>query len=169
MHKAGYQISSFLDEVVTEEFTDCLHLMEYLNKNGLSSAGKNDRNTVIRDVILGVNGVYNTLYSMPFEKAVVMDDDGKQVTIEQDAYQHGVDSQGPSMVIPASFHLVQYVGWKYHHSQVQANERGSGATIEEFVNGILEDDEEAKSRVKFGSLQEEEMNENILYNSNPKS
>jgi hypothetical protein len=77
MHKAGYQISSFLDEVVTEEFTDCLHLMEYLNKNGLSSAGKNDRNTVIRDVILGVNGVYNTLYSMPFEKAVVMDDDGK--------------------------------------------------------------------------------------------
>jgi hypothetical protein len=69
MHKSGYQISSFLDEIVTEEFTDSLHLMEYLNKNGLSSAGISDRNTVIRDVILGVNAVYNTLYSMPYENA----------------------------------------------------------------------------------------------------
>ena len=53
--------------------------MEYLNKNGLNSAGKNDRNTVIRDVILGVNAVYQTLYSMPHEKPILLDDDGKQL------------------------------------------------------------------------------------------
>jgi hypothetical protein len=77
MHKCGYQISSFIDEIITEEFNDSLHLMEYLNKNGLNSAGKNDRNTVIRDVILGVNAVYQTLYSMPYEKPILLDSEGK--------------------------------------------------------------------------------------------
>ena len=81
MHKCGYQISSFIDEIVTEEFADSLHLMEYLNRNGLNSAGKNDRHTVIRDVILGVNAVYSTLYSMPHEKPILLGSDGKQIEI----------------------------------------------------------------------------------------
>lgn len=166
MHKCGYQISSFLDEIVTEEFKDSLHLMEYLNKNGLSSAGKNDRNTVIRDVILGVNAVYSTLYSVPYEKETVVDDSGKKIYLE--GLSEVQEDELPKMVVPASFHIVQYVGWKYHESQKQAKERGTGATIEQFVDEILEDDVEAKARVKFGSLQEEDLSDQI-YNPNPKN
>lgn len=164
MHKSGYQISSFLDEIVTEEFTDSLHLMEYLNKNGLSSAGKNDRNTVIRDVIMGVNAVYNTLYSMPYEEAVMFDDEGEKIEIDNGELE-GVEL--PELVVPASFHLVSFVGWKYHESQVQAGERGSGASIEEFVDEILEGDEDAMGRVKFGSLEEEDLSEQQIYNPDP--
>ena len=165
MHKSGYQISSFLDEIVTEEFTDSLHLMEYLNKNGLSSAGISDRNTVIRDVILGVNAVYNTLYSMPYENAQITNDEGEIVEIE---IEENANLEIPENVVPASFHLVSFVGWKYHESQIQANDRGTGSSIEEFVDEILEGDQEAMERVKFGSLEEEEL-ETEIYNPDPRN
>lgn len=164
MHKCGYQISSFIDEIVTEEFKDSLHLMEYLNKNGLNSAGKNDRNTVIRDVILGVNAVYSTLYSMPHEEPIALGSDGTQIiksevsTVEKDG-----QNSTPQIIVPASFHLLQFMGWKYHESQIQANERGTGSTVDKFIDDVLEDDEEAKKRVKFGSLEEEEFDEKLTY------
>lgn len=144
MHRIGYQISSYIDELVVENFEDPLHLMEYLNSNGLSSSGKNDRNTVLRDVILGVAGVYETLYSGPFEKSNMdLDEDYKDI----------------DDMIPASFHLMQFIGWKYHKDQVQPKERGTGLEIEEFVDEILDGDEEAKKKVRFGTLEEEELEE----------
>lgn len=142
MYKVGYQISSFIDEIVTENFEDPLHLMEYLNSNGLSSCGKNDRQTVLRDVILGVSGVYNSLYSVPF--------DTTSMDIEEDYGE--VEN-----MIPASFHILQFIGWKYHKDQIQPKERGSGSSIEQFVDEILEGDEEAKKRVRFGTLEEEDL------------
>lgn len=165
MHKCGYQISSFLDEIVTEEFTDSLHLMEYLNKNGLSSAGKDDRNTVIRDVILGVNAVYNTLYRTPYEESILYNEEGQIIDRELGSEK---SFSIPENVVPASFHLVSFVGWKYHESQIQAQERGTGASIEDFVDEILDGDEESKKRVRFGSLEEEELDEEI-YNPDPRA
>lgn len=140
--------------------------MEYLNKNGLNSAGKNDRNTVIRDVILGVNAVYQTLYSMPYEKPILLDSEGKQPETEK-LEEANKSPDPPQIVVPASFHLVQFMGWKYHESQIQANERGTGSTVDKFIDDVLEDDQEAKKRVKFGSLEEEEFDEKLIYD--PKS
>ena len=63
--------------MVVEEFDDCLHLMDYLSKTGMSSPGQNNRGTMMRDVILGVNAMYDLLYS----KAVETDAKGNERTI----------------------------------------------------------------------------------------
>ena len=55
------------------------------------------------------------------------------------------------------------MGWKYHESQIQPNERGTGSTVDKFIEDVLDDDPEAKKRVKFGSLEEEEFDEKLVY------
>lgn len=144
MYKIGFQISSFIDEIITENFEDPLHLMEYLSSNGLSSCNENDRKTVLRDVILGTAGVYESLYSVPFEKT----------SMDLEESYEGIEN-----VVPASFHILRYIGWKYHKDQIQPKERGTGSTIEDFVDEVLDGDEEAKKRVRFGTLEEEDVDE----------
>ena len=68
MNRIGYQLTSCVDETIVEEFEDPFHLMEYLSGLGLSQVGANSRKTVLKDVMMGVLGVYDFIYSTIEEK-----------------------------------------------------------------------------------------------------
>ena len=56
--------------------------------------------------------------------------------------------------MPATFHLIQYLGWKDDPSQPQPKSRGSG-DLNSFINEIVKDDPQVKDRIKYGVLGEE--------------
>ena len=135
MYRAGFQVTSFIHNSVIEEYDDCLHLMDYLSKNGLGSTGLSDRSTVLKDVLLGVAGVYDALYTTKSEET-------------------GED------VVGATYELVHFIGWKYHESQQKPSERGSGMSMEEFIDEVAEEgDEESRGRMFYGSITDEDLHD----------
>ena len=134
LNKIGYQITSCVDEMVVEEFDYCLHLMDYLSKTGMSTPGLNNRGTMMRDVFLGVNAMYDLLYSKTDEKE---EKDGRKF-------------------VPATFDIIQYIGWKYHHAREQPIERGSGMSFRDFIKEVADEGENQESkRYRFGTIDEE--------------
>lgn len=58
-------------------------------------------------------------------------------------------------MIPATFHLVQFLGWKEDKmKQPQPKSRGSGS-LDSFIDEIVEDDPQVQSNLKYGYISEE--------------
>jgi len=128
INRLGFNISSCVDTMAKERFSSAMHLMEYLSQLGLSSTGESDREGVLRDVILGVCGLYDYLYSA-----------------STSSLQH-------STSVSASFDIIEYVGWKYAHTHQKPKERGSGM---EFKDWIKEVSEEGETGFKYGVINED--------------
>lgn len=59
-------------------------------------------------------------------------------------------------VIPATFHLIQMMGWKDDPTkQPQPKKRGSGGGLDEFVKEIIDDDPTVADRIKHGVIQDD--------------
>ena len=91
----------------------------------------------MRDVILGVNAIYDLLYS-------------RSVKVNEEEGDTG------RTIVPATFDIIQYIGWKYHHAREQPKERGTGMTFRDFIKEVADEgeNEEAK-RYRFGTIDEE--------------
>lgn len=67
--RVGFKLTSFTEKEIVEEFDDMLHLMDYLSSTGLSFAGQDARNTVLKDLFIAASAIYNALYGREYEAA----------------------------------------------------------------------------------------------------
>lgn len=56
-----------MEKQIVEEFDDCFHLMDYLSRNGLSFAGLDARQTVLKDLFIATSAIYERLYGRDYE------------------------------------------------------------------------------------------------------
>lgn len=159
MNKVGFNLTSFVDQTTQEHFYDAFHLMDCISRAGLGYASQNARQGCFKEVFLGVNAIYEVLFSEKYEpkeeevrffKEEVF---GPVAGLENEQELQEVNLK---KVVPATFELINFVGFKFHMGQQKPAQRGTGNSLKEFVDEVVGDDEEARKRVKYGELFEEE-------------
>lgn len=151
--RVGYKLTSFTEKEIVEEFDDLYHLMDYLSRSGLSFAGNNKRETVLKDLFLATAALYKSFYGKEFEATEYerssrrSPDNMRQEDVQKLAGKH---------VVPATFHLVQMMGWKDDpEKQPQPKKRGSGGGLDQFVKEIIDDDPSVADRIKHGVIKDD--------------
>lgn len=145
LDKIGYKLTSFTEKDLTEEYADAYHLMDFLSRTGQGYAGASARTGVLKDLFIATSALYQNLFGRPYVPAAT----------EEAMYtpEHLEKLKGRT-VVPATFHLIQFVGWKHDpNSQQQPAPRGTG-DLQEFVDEISKDEPELKDRIKFGAFTE---------------
>lgn len=140
-----------MEKELLEEFDSPLHLLDYLSSSGLSFAGTDARDTVLKDLFVATAAIYDRLYGREYLP-----------TEAERSSSRSPDSLAPEKlrqlqgrrVVPATFHLIQYLGWKDDPSQPQPKSRGSG-DLGTFIEEIVKDDPQVKDRIAYGVLGEE--------------
>ena len=155
MDRVGFKITSFTEKEVIEEFDSCLHLMDYLSRTGLSFAGKNGRDTVLRDLFVATSVLYDSMYGRLYEPTE--SELSITVIIVEKIPKEVLEKVKGKRVVPATFHLIQYLGWKEDASQPKPKSRGSG-DLGSFIDELIKEDPDAKDRIRYGVLGEEGTN-----------
>ena len=65
--RVGYKLTSFTEKEIVEEFDDLFHLMDYLSSTGLSFAGNNARDTVLKDLFIATAALYKGYYGKEYQ------------------------------------------------------------------------------------------------------
>jgi len=145
--RVGYRLTSFTEKEFIEEFESAFHLFDYLSMHGMSFSGNDSRDTVMKDLFLSCAAIYNLLYGRKYTPGTLE---------EASADKSLLEKLKDATVIPATFHVVQYMGWKHDLlKQQQPKERGSGGSLESFVDELVKDDPTLRNQIKFGFLGED--------------
>lgn len=67
LDRVGFKLTSFTEKYFVEEFQDCYHLMDYLSSSGMSFAGKDSRQGVLKDLFLAAASIYQAKYAQNYE------------------------------------------------------------------------------------------------------
>ena len=145
--RVGYKLTSFTEKEIVEEFEDMMHLMDYLSSTGMSFSGQDARNTVLKDLFIASTALYTNLYGREYEPT------------EYEKNHMPADfirSLDGKKVIPATFHLIQMLGWKDDPTkQPQPKKRGSGGGLDQFIKEIVDDDPSVADRIQHGVIEDD--------------
>ena len=106
--RIGYKLTSFTEKEFIEEFDDAFHLMDYLSQNGMGFAGKDARDTVLKDLFLSTSSIYEAMFARSYEKPV-SPGAARWGETEKAKTSKIANAPGPShggSVIPATFHII---------------------------------------------------------------
>ena len=152
LDRLGYKITSFMEKELLEEFDSPLHLLDYLSRCGLSFAGTDRRDTVLRDLFVATAAIYDRLYGREFAPS---EPERSRPCSPDSLSPEALRLLQGRRVVPATFHLIQYLGWKDDPTQQpQPKARGTG-DLGSFIEEIVKDDPQVKDRIVYGVLGEE--------------
>jgi NADH dehydrogenase [ubiquinone] 1 alpha subcomplex assembly factor 5 len=129
--RCGYNMPTIYADKIELLFDDAFQIMEFLQCIGENNALLNSRQDIQRELLLSVAAIYDSLFR----------------------------SQRYPDKVYASFHIINFLGWKYHESQQKPKERGSAEFSLKVLQKEIEesgDPTEGKITAKSGTIEVDE-------------
>lgn len=121
-------------------------------------AGKDARDSVLKDLFISTSSIYQSMFARSYEKPV-SPGYARWGETEKAKSSRIANAPGPAhanSIIPATFHIIQFLGWKHDIvKQQQPKQRGSG-NLQTFIDELVTDDPSLAGRIKYGMLGAEE-------------